>query len=282
MIRRAALFVLAVLPASALHAAGGIPFQNVVMTVIADDNLTNADTAADRVDDVLLGARFALDQARSINGRDRVTFQAHIDLQEAWHHPKAGESLLGGSLGWERKFGLGPFAPVVGASLGIDTVASHDSRRTSMMGSAILTGRFRLAQSTTVDVTQAFSDRRAKNDLFDARARESVLALRHDLGADWQLNAEARWREGEVVSFATPPRPDLATVAAVIVPLDPTFGATRTAYAVDARSLSGSLALTRRLSPKYSLAAGFEHRTTRRGALDYTARRWQISLRREL
>jgi hypothetical protein len=170
----------------------------------------------------------------------------------------------------------------LGFGLGFGTAFSRDSRRNSLLGAVNLTGRFRLANPTTLGVAQSFSRRRADHDLFDSRARESVLTLRHDLASGWQLVAEARWREGEVVSFATPPRSDLLREASVVVPLDPTFGRSRTAYAVDARSLSGSLTLSRRLSQDYALAAGHEHRTTRRGPLEYTDRRWQLSLRRDL
>jgi hypothetical protein len=269
-------------PSGRAAAAAAIPLDTVVTTLAWDDNLANADAASDRAGDTLVGARFSLDRTKPVSGRDRVTFHLHIDLQEAWHHPKAAESRLGGGPGWERKFGLGPFAPVLGAGVVLDAVASRDNRRLGFVGEVILRGRFRLAEPTILDVSQSFSDRGARHDLFEARTRESTLTLRHDLGADWQLTAEARWREGEVVSFATPPRPDLAALAAVLVPLDPTFGSARTAYAVDARSLAGSLTLSRRLSQDYALAVGHQHRTTRRGALDYSARRWQISLRRDL
>lgn len=278
------LLAVALLSATAARAAAvsSIPLDAVVTGVAWDDNLANADAAADRVGDTLVGARFSLDRTKPITGRDRVTFHLHLDLQEAWHHPKAAESRLGGGPGWERKFGLGPFAPVLGAAAVLDAVASRDNRRLGFVGEVTLRGRFRLAEPTTLEVRQSFSDRGARHDLFEARVRESTLTLRHDLGADWQFTAEARWREGEVVSFATPPRPDLAALAAVLVPLDPTFGSARTAYAVDARSLAGSLTLSRRLSQDYALAVAHEHRTTRRGALDYSARRWQISLRRDL
>lgn len=283
MTRRLLAGLAALLLAGRLAAAApSIPLDTVITSLTWDDNLANADQAADRVGDTLLGARFSLDRTRPINGRDRLTFHAQIDFQEAWRHPKAGEFRFEGGPGWERKLGLGPFAPVLGADLRIGSIAGRDSRRTGLAGAALLRARFRLAATTTLDASQTFSDRGARHDLFEARVRESVLTLRHDLGADWQLTAEARWREGEVVSFATPPRPELAAIAAVIVPLDPTFGSGRTAYAVDARSLSSALTVSRRLSQDYSLAVGLEHRTTRRGTLDYAARRWQISLRRDL
>jgi hypothetical protein len=281
--KRLALLALCALLAPAASAASSVlPFNTVVTTVTWDDNLSNADADADRVADVLVGIRFALDQSKPVNGSDRVRLQVQLDLQEAWDHAKAGESRLGGGLGWERKFGLGPDAPVLGVGLGLDAVVSRDSRRNGLLGAVNLTGRFRLANPTTLEVAQSFTRRRADHDLFESRARESALTLRHDLAADWQLVAGARWRQGEVVSFATPPRPDLVGLATVIVPLDPTFGNTRTAYAVDARALSGSLTLSRRLSQNYALAVGHEHRTTRRGPLDYTDRRWQLSLSREL
>jgi carbohydrate-selective porin OprB len=71
------------LVSAAAAAPSVVPFNTVVTTVTWDDNLSNADTEADRVSDVLVGARFALDQAKPVNGSDRLRLQVHLDLQEA-------------------------------------------------------------------------------------------------------------------------------------------------------------------------------------------------------
>jgi len=90
----------------------------------------------------------------------------------------------------------------------------------------------------------------------------------------------ARWRHGDVLSYATPPRPDLVEVARVRT-FSETFSRPMIVYSVEAHTVSGAVTVSRALNEVTSLDLGCEWRETTRSPLRYVNRLVSLGLTRQ-
>jgi hypothetical protein len=99
-------------------------------------------------------------------------------------------------------------------------------------------------------VTAGWERRRfdAVNHAFDLTAREWSGRIEWAGMENWRIAVEARWREGTVVSYSRPPRPDLALLGKKLTYVD-SFEQSEPwlVYYFRARTRSGALELERRL-----------------------------------
>jgi hypothetical protein len=140
--------------------------------------------------------------------------------------------------------------------------------------------RRRLSDSLRAALTMEHAGHAARGATFDRTGTETALEIDHDVGDVLRLSFRAAYREGDVLSYGRPPRPDL-------VPLAPnraavtTFGPTMVAYSIEARTVALKLALTRSLGESSALAFGYEWRDTRRSPLRYVNHLVSLSLARQ-
>ena len=85
-------------------------------------------------------------------------------------------------------------------------------------------------------------------------------------------------RYGDVVSYATPPRPDLAAIAEVKEPTD-VFGAERMVYRFDAWTHSVRAGIEQDLTTWMKLRLAYRFEFTQRGSLNYANQIGEIGLR---
>ena len=266
--------------AVALAAAPADWAPNLTTTATWNSNATNANRSSDIIAalelraDATLTHRFAL-------GRDDALFVGGQLAAEAWPRFSGLDAAsLGPQLAWRHKFGLGALAPTFAIELAGDAVAARESARSGLAGSVTFAWRQRLDDATRI----AFTHERARHDarefVFDRTGSETALEVARDLDERWSLALAARWREGDVLSYATPPRPDLVALARVRVP-NSTFDRPFVAYSVDARTLTGEVALTRALDEATALTFGYEWRQTERGPLRYVNHLVSVTLARQ-
>lgn len=271
-IRRLSFFAAAALcgpPIFAGPAADWAP--NITTTAAWNSNATNANRSSDVIGALALQADLA-SSARFALGSDDAVFAGAAVSTEVWTRFSGLNRISAGPrVSWQRKFGLGAFAPVFSVELAGDAVGARESARRARAGSVTAILRKRLDDATSLSLSHVRNREDARDTVFDRTAAETSLTVTRDLESGWSLTLAARWREGDVLSYATPPRADLVSLARVRAP-NATFDRPMVAYSLDARSLTGSLAANRALTETTSLTFRFEWRETERGPLRYVNR----------
>jgi hypothetical protein len=160
-------------------------------------------------------------------------------------------------------------------------VLARESPRSGYGGRLAAQVQQRLGSDWQLFAGVEWENYRARGPAFNRTGREFFFAVEYQVRPDWWLTAEGRSRHGTVVSYTTPPRPDLIKAGKVLTLLD-TFerSSPLLAYYFPAETLSGSLALTRVLDPRTALVLQFEYRDTTHNALRYLNSRSTVGLTR--
>lgn len=259
------LLTLLLLPLAA-HADGWAP--NLTTTATWNSNVTNANLGSDRIAalqtqaDLLASERYALGR----NDAAHVGFHAAADWTPRFNGLTTAAA--GVRADWQHKFGLGALAPLFLVELAADAVGAKDAARRGTSTGATLLLRKRFDDRWRATLTQEFTDHAARGAVYDRRGEQTTLELGYDHDEATRVTLAAFRRSGDVVSYATPPRPDLVAVASTRTTVD-TFGAPRVAYSVDARTVGGKASLVRALDPDSALVASYEYRETERRPLRY-------------
>lgn len=245
-----------------------------------NSNVTNANRAADRIGALQFSADASVSDRVSVGGRDALfpRLQVAVDAAPRFAALAAASAGLRGE--WQHKFGLGPFAPVFSLALAGDLVGARESGRSGTSRSATLTLRKRLDAATRFALTQEFSRLDARESVYDRRAAETTLELARDLTPVVGFTLAAFWRMGDVLSYATPPRPELVALAPNRRAVD-TFGRSMVAYSIDAPTVGGKLSLTRTLDSATAATLSYEYRATERGPLHYANHLVSLALARQ-
>lgn len=273
MMRRV-LFFLFCFAAAATHAA------DATLTATWDDNADNASRSLDRIGALQFRGGAAARQLREIN-EDWVLFYGGAIAAEAWpRYDGLDLATLGPRLALQRKFGLGAFAPVLRLELGADAVAVRESARSGPAGTATLRLVQRFSTSTHAGISAELSRLDARSAVF-ARTGETLAAsLDHDLDERWRVSLRLAWRDGDVVSYATPPRPDLKAVSRDLTASD-TFDRPFIVYRLKAHTLDYSLALSPALDERTALSLAFGLRETARPGERYVNHLVSLTLTRQ-
>jgi hypothetical protein len=266
--RRFILLLLGLLPVLAIRATPSTP---PVLTATAEwnSNLTNSNRDSDVIGALRLRAELEAFSWRVALGHDdALVVGAGARADVCPRFDGLDQFALGPDLAWRHKFGLGALAPVFSVEAGADAVAARESDRAGFAGRARVAWSQRFDDAMQLVLSYEWSRHDARETVYDRTGREAAAELRYALDERWQVSAGATWREGDVLSYATPPRPDLVALARVRTTVD-TFGSPRVAYSLSARTLGGSLAFTRSLGERSALTLRYEGRDTERSALRY-------------
>lgn len=259
-------FALLTLPAVPSHAAGWLATASTTATW--DSNATRADHAGDRIAALDVLADVAATRRLSITRDDGLLVRLHV-AGDAWpRYPTLSTAAVGAGLEWQRKFGLGPFAPLLRVGVAADAIAGRDHDRNGGNYVGTLALQKRATDLTTFEAAETLTRRDERIPVYDWNAAETSVAVRHSIGARTQVSLAAFWRHGGVLSYATPPRPDLIALAPVRE-LEDTFGRPLVAYAIVARSLGARVGAAWAMNDAASVTLGYEYRDTRRAALRY-------------
>jgi hypothetical protein len=182
------------------------------------------------------------------------------------------DALLGGTVSggaeWQHSFGVDPLAPVVSLAAAANATEVKETERRGIGTGVTASVRKRFNDFTRATVSHEVAWFDARNGTFDRGASETAIEIDRDLTPVTRLRFAARFRDGDVVTYASGLRPDLEALATSRVALD-TFGRPMTAYRVDARMWSGRIALVRALDETSALVVAYERRHARREALRF-------------
>lgn len=275
---RPALVLLACSLIRAADAADWAP--QITATATWDDNVTNANRDADRIGALHFAGEFEAGQRLSLTRELALLYGAEVDA-EGWPRFDGLDRIAAGpTVALRYKNGIGPLAPTFTLRATGTLSVARESGRAGPEGNLSIIYAQGLTDATrlTAGITAARLD--AHETVFARDGLEGFVELAHDFDPNWRLALAARWRQGDVVSYATPPRPDLVNLARVRVAND-TFGRPMIVYSLEASSVGGAITLSRALDETTSLSLGVEWRETTRDPLVYVNRLVSLGVTRQ-
>lgn len=264
---RAAL-PLAVLAFAAARAVASVT-PSVTLTSTWNSNATNADRSSDVIGalQLLLSAEVSAASV-TLGHDDSLVFGAEVDAEYWPRFDGLNRLVLGPTAAWRHKFGLGPMAPVFSVEFAVHGISAHDRDREGFDGSVRAAWRQRLDEATQLSVSFEQSRTDARDGVYDRTASEAAIELTRDLDETWRVSGTIRWRDGDVLSYARPPRPELVALSRDHDDNE-TFRAPFIVYSISARTWSGAVNLTRTLDERTALTFGYEVRSSESGPLSY-------------
>lgn len=205
---------------TAVVAAAQQPGWRLDTEVTWHDNVTNGEQTADRLSALEWRSELRIGRQRALAGGHRIGATAGLRT-EIW--PRfAGLNAVVPGVGatWEFKPGLGPRVPVLLAALTGEGSGAQERARTGWGG----VGRLQVTQRAGTNwLLAAGHDWRrfdARGRAFDRTGREWFARAGWTPGAAWHVAAEFRGRQGDVVSYSRPPRPDLVAIGKPVTLVD--------------------------------------------------------------
>lgn len=235
-----------------------------------DSNLTNANRAADVAEDWAWKSEVAIGKGFQLARDLRLNIAA--DLRgEVWDQFHDFDRLGGGaSAALRYRFGLGRQAPwvLLENRLGYDRY--HDTPRSNWDESLRLRGGISLSPRVALEAGYTFENLAAGEKLWDQQSQSGSAHVIANITSSLQVALGYTYRNGDVVSYAIPPRPDLIQVATVIESVS-TFGTNPryTAYRLRAETQSISFLAGYGLTRHLSLQAGYIYATSSHADLTY-------------
>ena len=255
--------VLATLPARADEWA-----PNLTMLAAWDSNVTNADVSSDQIDSLQLKADLVASQRYPFGRDDSLHLTAHFagDWWPRYNGLTSGAA--GARAAWQHKFGVDAHAPIFSLEGAADAVAAKETGRRGVATAITAAVRKRFNNLTRGTLSHEVAWLDARYATYDRAASESSLEIERDLTDVTRLTFAARFRDGDIVSYAESPRADLAALAPNRIETT-TFGRAMTAYRIDARTWIARVALTRALDEHSAIVVAYEWRDTKRDALKF-------------
>ena len=270
------LLALAFVLSPSAHAADNWA-PNLTVAGTWDSNATNADVTADQIDSLRLDASLLASQ-RYPFGRDDALLATGRFGAEWWPRYR---SLLSGSAGgrleWRHQFGSDPLAPVIALEGAADIFKVKQPAYSGVATGATLSVSKRFNEHTRGTFAHEVSWFNARYGVFDRGASETSLKLDRDVNKLTRLTFAARFRDGDIVSYASGDRPDLVALAPQNVLID-TFTRLMTAHRIDARTWSARAALARALDDDSAVVVAYEWRDTKRDTLRFSNHLVSVSL----
>ncbi|HVU34031.1 MAG TPA: hypothetical protein VHE61_11390 [Opitutaceae bacterium] len=266
----------------AVHAAAPASdwSPNLVLTTAWRNNASNGEAVWDRVDALKLGADVLASSAYAVSRED--AFHLSLHLGGDWYPRFLNlDSAAGGArLDWTHTFGRTPLAPVFAVEAAGDYVSTVESAQRGRSGALTLKLAKRFGRSWHASLRERFDRYLAKSDVFDSSSNEASFEVGRDLNEATRIVASARWRDGDVVTYAQYHRPDLLAIARASTPVK-TFHQWMTAYATSAHTVAGRIAIVHATSEAAAVELGYEYAETKRPALRFANQTVYLTLIRQ-
>jgi hypothetical protein len=275
-VRRRLALLLAAMVAAVPTAAGAAarvegPSFDASTGFLYNSNLGNAQRAGDIEDDFFWNAGGGVTWSVPFARDWRASARLFAGTEIPFEYSAFTMARTGADLRLTRKFGLGARAPRAAAAVSFERDFFQDPQmsRWFLVPSARWTQP--LGGAWSLEALYRFDARFADSALFSGQGNEGGLTLRWAPDGRWSFSGGYRVRYGDIVSFATPPRPDIVSVSSVVEPGNTIFGRPLTAYRLDALTQSFAAGAAFALTADISLELTGEFQHTSRSAISYHA-----------
>jgi len=237
---------------------------------VYDSNLSNSDRASDVKDDWAWKADATIANGWQLSRDLRLTLAADL-RSRLWARFDALDTIGGGTLARLRyRFGLGSDAPWILLENRIGYDRYRDTAWSNWNESTRLRGGVAVSPRLALELGYEFENRTAPDDFYDLQGHTVDARVIADLTPSWQLALGYSYREGDVVSFAVPPRPDIASIS-LVRRGPPIFGTNPlyNGYRLTGRTHTVSVSLGYGIARYVSLQFGYEYAVTTHDPLEY-------------
>jgi len=234
-----------------------------------DSNLSNSERASDVKSDwawqsnVRVGDGFQL--ARDL----RLNLGADL-REQVWAQFDAFNNVApGGTASLRYRFGLGRRAPWVLIEDRLAYAFFKENDRSGLDNRFRIRGGLGITERLSVEAAYTFDDYDARNPFWDLSGNSGALRLTFDVTSSLQVALGYLYRNGDVISYAIPPRPDLVALSSAHEPVNGFGSPPYTAYRLRGatNALSASAGYT--LGKYFSVQVNYEYRNTTDGPLEY-------------
>lgn len=235
-----------------------------------DSNLSNSDRAADEQDDFAWRSQLSIGNGFQLSRNLRATLGADLRGQ-VWNEFDAFNTIGGGfSADLHYRFGLGRQAPWLALEERLGYDRFQETIRSRWDESIGLRGGFAISERIAFEAGYGFENLAAPGGFFDQQSHSGKARLIFELTSSLQLALGYTYRDGDVISYAIPPRPDILLLTSVEREL-PTFGThpLYTAYRLRGQTNSVSLSVGYALTKYLSGQVTYEYATTSHDPLQY-------------
>jgi hypothetical protein len=235
-----------------------------------DSNLSNSDRASDEKDDWAWKTDVRVGNGFQLSRDLRLNLAADLRGQLWDQYDAFNEIGAGASAGLRYRFGLGRQAPWILLEERIRYDRFHETVRSGWDESLRLRGGIAISERIALEAGYIFGNFAAPDDFFDEQGHTANARVIVDLTSSLQIAIGYTYREGNVISYAVPPRPDILLLTSearrvTTFGTNPLYIAYRLRGQTNAVSVSAGYALTRYLSVQLA----YEYAVTSHDPLQY-------------
>jgi len=253
---------------AAARSSSGDWIRDFRVDVSYDDNVSRSNREADERQDVAFRALAHLGRFGQLSDDLRLTLTADFS-GEAWErYQDFNNTTAAGTASLRYRFGLGALAPFVRVEGSAGYASFEQSLQDGARYRSAVTFGKRLTERLSLEASYYFDDIDSRVRVFDQEAHHFSLAGSFDLSETTQITAGYELRDGEVISYAVPPRPDIVALANALRHVD-TFGGDYVAYNLDATTHTFSVGVSQAFTRFLALNLRYERQETSRAHLYY-------------
>jgi hypothetical protein len=258
--------ILFMLAAGTVEAEWGF---NAETGIVYDSNLSNSDRSTDVRDDWGWRSDVSVNNGLQLTRDLRLNLGADV-RGDVWDRFDAFNTVgVGSTASLRYRFGLGRQAPwvLLEDRLGYDRF--HDTSQSGNDNEVNLRGGVALNERIALEGGYAFESFIAPDDFYDRQLHRADARMIFDVTSSLQLALGYAYREGDVISYAVPPRPDIARFAIKRENEDEFGQPLRTAYKFLGRTHALSFSAAYQLTKRASIQLEYEYSITMHDPLEY-------------
>lgn len=254
--------------------------RDFAITGLYNDNVSNSNLSADKLDDFAFDASVRLGKFAELSSAVKVSFTLDFDSRLWANYADLDNLRVGATASLRYRFGLGAMAPFLRLEAGVHYAGfNQDLQDGSRYRVALVAGK-RFTDRLEAQAAFLFDAADTQSRLYDQVGFGVSIHASFNLTSSTQLTADYTFRHGDVVSYAVPPRPELAALANDRAGVT-TFGTPYVAYNIDATTNSFAVGINQALTRTLGFSLRYEFSETSRSTIHYTnnvfTAAWQLS-----
>jgi hypothetical protein len=237
---------------------------------VYDSNLSNSDRSSDKVQDWAWRTNLNVAEGLQLTRDFRANFSADLRGQ-SWDHYEGFSEIGGGvSVGLRYRFGLGREAPWISLENRVGYDRFHETFRSGWDEVLSFRTGFAITDRIAIEGGYTFENFAVPDNFFDVQSHTGNIRAIVDLTSSLQVAVGYAYREGDVISYAVPPRPEIARIAveredvATFGP-DPLY----TGYKLPGRTHAVSASVAYALTKHASIQVDYHYAVTMHDPLEY-------------
>lgn len=238
--------------------------------VVYDSNLSKSDRESDQQADVAWRTNISLAQGLQLTRDLRANVAADLRGNVQGEYDAFNEIGAGVVANLRYRFGLGHTAPWILLENRFGYDRFHETERSGWDELIGFRGGIAVTERVALEAGYAFENFVVPDNFFDVQSHRADFRVIADVTSSLQIALGYIYREGDVISYAVPPRPEIAAIAVEREEVT-TFGTNPlyTAYKLPGRTHALSVSVAYVLTKHASIQVGYEYAVTSHDPLRY-------------